>query len=333
MQSLRHSPISPVHDLVDRDITHSATTPRHRLDSTALPHIAMSPPIEAFWHSSDQITSSVVEAERHLQSPEVQTVRTRTDKATQEPAGDVHPQGHTERHLAAGPVPKQNAGLMDAVISQGTDRKALPVTQNIKQPPEATGNGEVDHTKPDPQSMVQEVGESAAQQVSMGTSLACQGTSQPSVASLEAAARQQAAVRAVQQAEERLRELVLGADYSEKDWYYVDPQVIHRRCQLLPRGAGTPVHMHRTSKEGEKCCRIKQLRHDCARAHIQSCAQGATQGPCCIAEFRGWMHDLQMDPQLSQALKQFSEVAAWKVSDASAVLVQMLRHKNVLLPG
>ena len=47
------------------------------------------------------------------------------------------------------------------------------------------------------------------------------------------------------------------------------------------------------------------------------CVQGATQGPCCIAEFRGWMHDLQMDPQLTHALKQFREVAAWKVCDGS----------------
>lgn len=112
--------------------------------------------------------------------------------------------------------------------------------------------------------MLQESDTSVAKQMSLtDPPTAYQGRVQHSVLSPEAAAPQQAAGQAAQHAEERLRELVIGADYSEKDWYYVDPQ-------------------------------------------------GATQGPCCIAEFRGWMHDLQMDPQLSRALKQFSEVPAWK---------------------
>ena len=42
-----------------------------------------------------------------------------------------------------------------------------------------------------------------------------------------ASASQQAAGQAAQRAEERLKALVLGLDYSEKNWYYVDPQV---RC-------------------------------------------------------------------------------------------------------
>ena len=42
--------------------------------------------------------------------------------------------------------------------------------------------------------------------------------------------------------------------------------------------------------------------------------QGVTQGPCSISEFRGWMHDLRMDQQLSFQYKQFSEVSAWQVS-------------------
>ncbi len=241
MQSLRHSPISPVHDPVDRDVVHSTTTPRHRLDSTALPHIAMSPPIEATWHSSDQVTSSAGEAERHLRSPEVQTGPTRTDKATQESAGDVYPHGHTEHHSAAGPLAKQDAGIMDAMIGQGMDQKARPVAQNIKQPPEARGHGKLDHTKPGSQLTMQELGKSAEQQIPMATPSAYQGTPQHTVASPEAAAHQQAAGQAVQQAEERLRDLVLGADYSERDWYYVDPQVIHQRFQLCPGDAGTPV--------------------------------------------------------------------------------------------
>ncbi len=227
MQSLRHSPISPVHDLADRDIMHSAPAPRHRLDSTALPHIAMSPPIEATWHSSDQFTSSAGEAERHLQSPEVQTGGTHTGKATPESAGNVQPHGQTEHEPGAGAFSNKDAGVLDAVTGQGRGKKASPVAQNIKQPPEARGNGEVDHTKPGSQPMVQEVGKNAAQQDSMATPLAYQGTSQHTVASPVAAAQQQTAGRAVQQAEERLRELVLGADYTEKDWYYVDPQVIH----------------------------------------------------------------------------------------------------------
>lgn len=45
--------------------------------------------------------------------------------------------------------------------------------------------------------------------------------------------------------------------------------------------------------------------------------QGVTQGPCSISEFRGWMHDLRTDPQLSFQYKQFSEVSAWRVSAMS----------------
>lgn len=55
------------------------------------------------------------------------------------------------------------------------------------------------------------------------------------------------------------------------------------------------------------------------------CVQGVTQGPCCIAEFRVWMRDLQMNPELGFALKQFSEVAAWKVVDLSCCCAIMTR--------
>ena len=36
----------------------------------------------------------------------------------------------------------------------------------------------------------------------------------------------------MQRAAERLKALVLGADYSEKNWYYVDPQVCCNRCLM-----------------------------------------------------------------------------------------------------
>ena len=47
-----------------------------------------------------------------------------------------------------------------------------------------------------------------------------------------ASASQQAAGQAAQRAEERLKALVLGADYSEKNWYYVDPQVCCNMCLM-----------------------------------------------------------------------------------------------------
>ena len=47
-----------------------------------------------------------------------------------------------------------------------------------------------------------------------------------------ASASQQAAGQAAQRAEERLKALVLGADYSEKNWYYVDPQVCSTMCLM-----------------------------------------------------------------------------------------------------
>ena len=64
------------------------------------------------------------------------------------------------------------------------------------------------------------------------------------------------------------------------------------------------------------CCWIRtSRRHKRQDAEVVGdVVQGVTQGPCSISEFRGWMHDLRMDQQLSFQYKQFSEVSAWKVS-------------------
>ena len=250
MQSLRHSPISPVHDHVDRDIVHSATTIHHRLDSTALPHSALSPPIVAIGHSPGQVTSSAVEAEQRLHSQHIQAGRTGTKEATRELAGEIQPHGHTAHHSPADLTPNQQMGVKDTVTGQGVNHEAHLVAQkpdsmadrSVQQAPEAGCSDEGECTKPGSDSMLQESDTSVAKQMSLtDPPTAYQGRVQHSVLSPEAAAPQQAAGQAAQHAGERLRELVIGADYSEKDWYYVDPQVIHLYCQPCPWHVETPI--------------------------------------------------------------------------------------------
>ena len=246
-QSLRHSPISPDH--VDRDLAHSATTFRHRLDSTALLHSALSPPFGASRHSPGQVTSAAVEAEQRLLPQHVQAGLTGTEEVTWELAGDIHPNSHTAPHSSADPSPQQHMGVQDTMTGQGTNHEARlaaqevdsMAVQNVQHAPKAGCNDEGDYTKPGLKLRLQQSEKNAAEQIAhIDPPTAYQGTVQHTGLSPEAAAPRQAAGQAAQQAEERLRALVIGADYSEKDWYYVDPQVIHPYCQLCPYHLTTP---------------------------------------------------------------------------------------------
>lgn len=243
VQSLRHSPISPARDNMDRDAVHSAMISRHRYDSTAPAHSALSPPTEATGQSPSH-TSSAAGAEECLQPHQAQAGRTGPSKAAQELAGEVHPHAHGAYHSAADAIPKQGAGVADVMTLQDMDQEACKhvaqkmnsiAAQNVQQPLEAGYNGKQGRTVLESELRLPEIGTSATKQASLlDPPTMSQGTRQHTVASPEAVAPRQAAGQAAQQAEERLRELVMGADYSEKDWYYVDPQVNCGHCQLCP---------------------------------------------------------------------------------------------------
>ena len=247
VQSLRHCPISPARDPVDWEAGHSATISRRKVDSTASPHMALSPPLGAMGQSPSQATSSAGGAEERLHPHHAQAGRTGPNKATQELAGEVNPHGHTAYHSAADAKPQ-----VGAMTLQGMDQEAVPVTQKmtsiaaqkLHQPLEPGDCGKQGHTTPESDLMLQQgIGTSATKQASlMDPPTMSQGAPQHTVASPEAAAARQAAGQAAQQAKERLRELVMGADYSEKDWYYVDPQVICGHCQLHPWNTCMGVH-------------------------------------------------------------------------------------------
>ncbi len=46
---------------------------------------------------------------------------------------------------------------------------------------------------------------------------------------------------------------------------------------------------------------------------LRCCAQGKTQGPCTIRQFRDWMRAMRGDPGLAEEYRQFGEVSAWRV--------------------
>ena len=43
-----------------------------------------------------------------------------------------------------------------------------------------------------------------------------------------------------------------------------------------------------------------------------SCAQSETQGPCSLAQFRGWVRNLRADARFKAQLEEFSNVSVWK---------------------
>lgn len=50
-------------------------------------------------------------------------------------------------------------------------------------------------------------------------------------------------------------------------------------------------------------------------------AQHETQGPCSMAQFRGWVRNLRMDARFKAQLTEFSNVSVWKVRSVAGLLL------------
>lgn len=108
--------------------------------------------------------------------------------------------------------------VLQAVIGQPLGSESAQVTQ---QADAGASVQKTDHASFRTDSNPAPANSQAALQQALAAAAVHQGAASP-----KAAAFQQASSHA-QRAEERLRALVMGADYSDKDWFYVDPQV---RC-------------------------------------------------------------------------------------------------------
>lgn len=243
VQSLRHSPISPVHDHKDRTFDQSTISPQLGLDSTALTHGPVSHPTEAANEKLSHIPLLPAAPEQHEESPvrraaPLEAELTSPDKATQELPGEVALQGHAS-YISAPDAPLQEAAeTKGAEQGQSGDQVAAAehmldskAAQKAQDPPKAGHKGMEGTSEPALGSpMPQENGRSVMQQAATAEPpSSSRGALQRNAASPNAAASQQITSEAAQRAEQRLKELVLGADYSEKNWFYVDPQV---KCHL-----------------------------------------------------------------------------------------------------
>ncbi len=243
VQSLRHSPISPVHNRKDGSFDHSTISPQPGLDSAALTHSPVSRPTEAANEKLSHIPLLPAAQEHREESPVRQAApleaeNTSADKAPQELPGEVALQGRASR-LSAPDAPLQEAaatkgaeqGLSGDQVAATEHMLDSKAAQKAQEPSKAGHKGVEGISEPALGSpMLQENGRSVMQQAATAEPpSSSRGALQRNAASPTAAASQQITSEAAQRAEERLKELVLGADYSEKNWFYVDPQV---KCHL-----------------------------------------------------------------------------------------------------